>query len=155
MKVLYFQSTQQVKDYPRLDDKPVQGLDPDYLVLLKVEAAPPNYDPATETLAESWTVDLPSLEYRQGWAVEPLPPVAQWTAFNTAMLSDADWTPWITQNSLLTSATTMASLNQNLELLQTTIETAIAVLGQPDPVAAQRWQYIADANFIPIQFGEP
>lgn len=88
---------------------------------------------------------------------DPLPPQPEpgWTAFNTAMLLDSDWSPWIAQNPLLTSATTMASLNQNLELLQTTIETAIAVLGQPDPVAAQRWQYIADANFIPIQFGEP
>ena len=85
----------------------------------------------------------------------PPPPEPDWTAFNTAMLSDADWSPWITQNSLLMAATTSASMNRNAPELQTTIETAIAVLSQPDPVAAQRWQYIADANFIPIQFGEP
>lgn len=85
----------------------------------------------------------------------PPPPEPDWTAFNTAMLSDADWSPWITRNPLLTSATTTASLSQDAALLQTTIETAISVLGQPDPVAAQRWQYIADANLIPIRFGEP
>jgi hypothetical protein len=88
---------------------------------------------------------------------DPVPPLPEpdWTAFNTAMLSDSDWNTWITQNPLLTSATTTASLNQDSELLQATLKTAIAVLGQPDSVADQRWQSIADANFIPIQFGEP
>lgn len=81
------------------------------------------------------------------------PPEPDWTAFNTAMLSDADWSPWITRNPLLTAATTSASMASDAKQLQTTIETAISVLGAPDPVATQRWQDLANQYNIPISFG--
>ena len=115
-------------------------------------------DPTLSVLQQSWAAFLES-----GQEIEVIPdpvqpppsPEPDWTAFNTAMLSDPDWSPWITQNSLLMAATTSASMSRNAPELQTTLETAISVLGQPDPVAAQRWQSIADANSIPIRFGEP
>lgn len=111
-------------------------------------------DPTLSVLQQSWAAFLES-----GQELEvipdppPPPPEPDWTAFNTAMLGDVDWNAWITQNPLLTSATTTASLNQDAALLQTTLETAISVLGAPDPVAVQRWQGLADQYNIPISFG--
>lgn len=87
-KLLYSQSTQVIKPYPRLDDQPIAGLDPDYLVLDKVEVAPPSYDPATQSLSSSYIIDIELLEYRQEWAVVDLSPVPDWDGFNTYMLSD-------------------------------------------------------------------
>ena len=115
-------------------------------------------EPTLSVLQTAWDDFLAS-----GQELEVIPdllppapePEPDWTAFNTAMLLDPDWTPWITQHPLLSSATTTFSVTGDAGQLQTTIETAISVLGAPDSVAAQRWQSIADANHIPIQFGEP
>jgi hypothetical protein len=87
-KLLYSQSTQVIKPYPRLDDASIAGLDPDYLVLDKVEVAPISYDPATQSLSSTYVVDTDTLEYRQEWTVTDLPPVPDWDSFNTYMLSD-------------------------------------------------------------------
>ena len=111
-------------------------------------------DPTLSVLQQSWAAFLESGQELEVIPDPPSPPPEpNWTAFNTAMLGDTDWNAWITQNPLLTSATTTASLSQNSELLQATIKTAIAVLSQPDPVAAQRWQGLADQYNIPISFG--
>lgn len=91
-KLLYSQSTATIKPYPRLDDQPIVGLDPDYLVLEKVEVAPISYDPATQSLSSSYVVDTENLEYRQEWVIEdlpPAPPAPDWDSFNTYMLSDS------------------------------------------------------------------
>ena len=87
-KLLYSQSTQAIKPYPRLDDASIAGLDPDYLVLDKVEVAPISYDPATQSLSSTYVVDTDTLEYRQEWTVTDLPPVPNWDSFNAYMLSD-------------------------------------------------------------------
>lgn len=87
-KVLYSQSTQAIKPYPRLDDAPIAGLDPDYLVLEKVEVVPISYDPATQSLSSTYVVDTDTLEYRQEWTITDLPLVPDWDGFNAYMLSD-------------------------------------------------------------------
>lgn len=90
MKVLYSQSTQAIRQYPRQDDEPVVGLDPDYLVLEKVNTTPPSYDPDTQYLAESWVVDLEALEYREVWSEESLPPPSpDWEGFLTPFYQPA------------------------------------------------------------------
>lgn len=113
-------------------------------------------DPTLSVLQQAWQDFLDSGQELK-IVPDPPPPLPEpdWTAFNTAMLLDSDWTPWITQHPLLSSATTTFSVTGDAGQLQTTIKTAVAVLGAPDSVAAQRWQSIADANHIPIQFGEP
>ncbi len=91
VKVLYSQSRNVKVDYPRVDDAPVEGLDPDYLVLNIVSTQPPAYDDQTEYLTESWAVDTQSLEYRQEWSVvakPPAPPEEGWDDFNATLLSD-------------------------------------------------------------------
>lgn len=87
-KLLYSQSTKTIKPYPRLDDQPIAGLDPDYLVLDKVKVTPISYDPATQSISSTYVVDTELLEYRQEWTVNDLPPVPDWDGFNTYMLSD-------------------------------------------------------------------
>lgn len=80
-KLLYSQSTQVIKPYPRLDDAPIAGLDPGYLVLDKVEVAPISYDPETQIATTHWVVDLEALEYRQEWIItdKPIPePTPNW-----------------------------------------------------------------------------
>lgn len=89
MKILYSQSTQSTKPYPRTDDAPVVGLNPDYLVLGQIQTSPPSYYPETQTVSSQYVVDTEALEYRQEWTVSDLPPQPQWDAFNVYMLSDA------------------------------------------------------------------
>lgn len=77
MKVLYNTESQAVFAYPRADDEPVVGLDPIYLVLVKIETPAPS-----PTAVPTWEVDLDALEYRQSWTEpEPPPPEPDWTAF--------------------------------------------------------------------------
>lgn len=90
-KLLYSQSTQAIKLYPRLDDQPIAGLDPDYLVLDKAETPPPSYDSTTQSLLSNYVVDLQTSQYRQEWTVTDLPPVPDWDGFNAYMLTDTDF----------------------------------------------------------------
>jgi hypothetical protein len=91
MKILYSQSTQQIKPYPRLDDVPIVGLDPDYLVLFRVNTDPPEYDTETEDLTSEYVVDIQRLEYRQEWTVttKPIVITPSWDGFNEYMLTNS------------------------------------------------------------------
>jgi hypothetical protein len=149
-KILYSQSNNKVKPYPRQDDEPVVGLDPDYLVLDKVTTTPPSYDPDTQYLAESWVADVGALEYQQAWTIEDLPPVPQWTAFNTAMLSDPDWQAWALPADLR-NAMIAASINANLTSLENAYAIAKASV-PPSAEAIEGWQTLADTYNIPIVF---
>jgi hypothetical protein len=88
-KLLYSQTTQQTHPYPRNDDAPIVGLDPDFLILEQVETTPPTYDPETEIITPNWVVDITALEYRQEWVVsdKPVPePVPNWTGFYDGLI---------------------------------------------------------------------
>ena len=87
-KILYSQSTQTTKPYPRTDEGAVVGLDPDYLVLTQVQTSPPSYDPETQTVSSQYVVDTEALEYRQEWTASSRPPRPDWDSFNAYMLSD-------------------------------------------------------------------
>jgi len=87
-KLLYSQSTQQIYSYPRNDGLPIVGLDPNYLVLTEVPTPPPtDYNTETQSISDSWNVDVDSLEYRQVWTVTDLPdspPAPNYPGFNLA-----------------------------------------------------------------------
>lgn len=100
-KVLYNTATQEIKEYPRNDDGPVQGLDPVYQVLTKVPATPPSYGPELEQLQSSWAVDTETGEYIQSWQIVPLP---NWKAFNAYMLSDATFRTYLNVDSVMVMA---------------------------------------------------
>lgn len=69
MKVLYNTETSQLSAYPRLDDEPVVGLDPKYLALTVITDTVPTFDPTTEFLTETQTIDTNALTVTNGWIV--------------------------------------------------------------------------------------
>jgi hypothetical protein len=87
---LFDTETGLIKDYPRRDEEPVEGLDARYEVLRIVREPAPQYDPATHSLGETRSIDREAGEWRWGWAVEPLPPVIptpEWRTFKRALLA--------------------------------------------------------------------
>lgn len=89
--VLYDIITEQIKDYPRADEKPVIGLDPRYKVLRIVREDRPEYNETTHYIRESRTVDLDVGEWRWGWELleRPVPPpAADWGRFKNAVMSN-------------------------------------------------------------------
>jgi hypothetical protein len=75
-RLLYDTETATLRPYPRPDDEPVVGLDPRYLVMELLQEAQPAYDPATERLEPTESIDLDALTVTRGWAVIPLEPPA-------------------------------------------------------------------------------
>jgi hypothetical protein len=88
--VLLDTETGLIRDYPRRDEEPVEGLDARYEVLRIVREPAPEYDPATHSLSDTRTIDREAGEWRWGWLVELLPPVApvpDWRTFKRTLLA--------------------------------------------------------------------
>jgi hypothetical protein len=74
-KALWDSVNDKLVQYPRYDDEPVVNLDTErYAVLTVVRNPQPTYDPLTDYLAPTETLDLDALTYTYGWRVETLPP---------------------------------------------------------------------------------
>ena len=89
MLVLFDLIDEVVRNYPRGDEEPVDGLDPRYVVLRVVKAERPDHDAAMQRVVETRAVDLAAGEWQWGWSVEDLPPVApaaQWRTFKRTLL---------------------------------------------------------------------
>jgi hypothetical protein len=88
--VLLDTTTGLIKDYPRRDEEPVEGLDARYEVLRIVREPAPQYDPATHSISETRTIDRDAAEWRWGWLVEllpPVPPSPDWRTFKRTLLA--------------------------------------------------------------------
>ena len=108
-------------------------------------------EPTLSVLQQSWADFLAS-----GQELEvipdppPPPPEHDWTAFNTAMLSDSNWQAWALPADLR-NAMIAASINSNL----TSLENAYAIAKAAVPPSAEAitgWQTLADTYNIPIVF---
>ena len=87
--VLFDTETNLIRDYPRVDDQPVQGLDPRYVVLRVVREPAPDPGPGQQ-VNQTRTVDLEALEWRWGWSVVDTPepaPIADWRTFKRTLLA--------------------------------------------------------------------
>ena len=108
-------------------------------------------DPTLSVLQQSWADFLAS-----GQELEvipdppPPPPEPDWTAFNTAMLSDPDWQAWALPADLR-NAMIAASINSNLVSLENAYAIAKAAV-PPSAEAITGWQGLADTYNIPIVF---
>ena len=88
-RILYDLTTSTLVAYPRDDDGPVIGLDPDYLELTVIQEPQPAYDPATEQIAPTEAIDLDALTVTRGWELIELPPPAptpDWATFRGGLL---------------------------------------------------------------------
>ena len=88
-RILYSQSTATLHPYPRQDDEPVVGLDPDYLEMVLTQADQPAYDPATQRLDPTEAIDLAARTVTRGWQLIDLPPPAptpDWATFRGSLL---------------------------------------------------------------------
>ncbi|MEY2976079.1 MAG: hypothetical protein RLZZ435_216, partial [Cyanobacteriota bacterium] len=102
-------------------------------------------------LQQSWAAFLESGQELEV-IPDPLPPPPEpdWTAFNTAMLSDSNWQAWALPADLR-NAMIAASINSNL----TSLENAYAIAKAAVPPSAEvieGWQTLADTYNIPIVF---
>lgn len=61
------------KPWPREDGEAIEGADPDYVYLLHVEAARPDYDSRLYSLQGTETVDADANELRKTWATVKRP----------------------------------------------------------------------------------
>ena len=108
-------------------------------------------DPTLSVLQQSWADFLAS-----GQELEvipdppPPPPEPDWTAFNTAMLSDSNWQAWALPADLR-NAMIAASINSNLVSLNNAYAIAKAAV-PPSAEAITGWQGLADTYNIPIVF---
>ena len=65
--VLYDLQTEQIRDYPRADDEPVQELDSRYIVLRVVREPAPEIGLGQQA-SQTRKIDLEALEWRWGWS---------------------------------------------------------------------------------------
>ena len=74
MKVLYNTQTNTVLPWPRIDQEPVVGLDAHLLEMTVTQEPLPAYDPATQRLERTETINLKAKTVKRGWRVVENPP---------------------------------------------------------------------------------
>ena len=77
MKLLYNTTTQELVRYPRSDDDAVSGLSSEYLTMTVTRDDAPEFDPSTQQLSGTETIDTEARTVHYGWQVESLPPTVK------------------------------------------------------------------------------
>lgn len=77
MKLLYNTTTHELVRYPRSDDAAVSGLSSEYLTMTVTRDDAPEFDPLTQRLAGTETIDTEARTVHYGWQVEALPPAVK------------------------------------------------------------------------------
>lgn len=77
MKILFHTPTQYLKSYPRADEEPVIGLDPDYDTFDLIQEAQPSYNSITQYLTATEVIDTATKTVTRGWQINAFafPPV--------------------------------------------------------------------------------
>ena len=144
MKLLYRQSTATLHAYPRQDDEPVIGLDPDYLEMALTQAEQPDYDPSTHRLEPTETIDLTARTVTRGWQLvglpSPPPPSPDYQAFYDALLSSAAYAS-VLQQSMTSDSPALATL---IAVFVSAIGEAMA--GRANPQALQQAVWLLLGN---------
>lgn len=78
MKILFHTPTATLKPYPRADDEPVVGLDAEYEIFDVVQEDQPVFDPATQWVEGTESIDTGLKTVTRGWQVHSLPDFKTW-----------------------------------------------------------------------------
>lgn len=123
MKILFHTPTQSLRTYPRQDDLPVVGLDPDYQVFDLLQYPQPEYDPNTHYLEVTEEIDVAQSRVVRDWVIHTIQPAAPgWLNVQAFMASFA--MPEIAAVSLSTDPTIAA--------LRLTLSTWLGRVEVPD-----------------------
>jgi hypothetical protein len=72
LKRLYNTASQQILPWPRLDEEPIVGLDPNLLEMAVIEGEIPGYNPETQILTKSDVVNVEARTITRTWALSNL-----------------------------------------------------------------------------------
>jgi len=77
MRLLYNTLTERLQPYPRDDDEDVVGLSPEYLGMSVTRDDAPEFDPLTQRLVGTETIDTEARTVHYGWQFAALPPTVK------------------------------------------------------------------------------
>lgn len=83
---LYDQESGQVVPYPRWDDRPVEQLDPRYLILSVREEPKPDFNPELYRAEQVQKIDLESKTLSVSWRLSHVP---NWSLFKLRVMTDS------------------------------------------------------------------
>ena len=143
-KALWDSVHDKLVQYPRYDDEPVVGLDTErYAVLAVVRNAHPAYDPPTEYLAPTETLDLGALTYTYGWSVETLPlPGPDYQGFYSALLVSACYQAVLAEVLSTTSPAPAGALAVFVSAMQ----DCLSGRANPDAMQGAIWLLLGQLN---------
>lgn len=78
MKILFHTPTQYLKSYPRADEEPVIGLDPDYDTFDLIQEAQPSHNPTTQYITATEVIDTAIKTVTRGWQIHAFPDFKIW-----------------------------------------------------------------------------
>jgi len=78
MKILFYTPKQTLHAYPRNDEEPVVGLDPEYDTFDLIQEPEPEFNPATHWIEGTETIDLAAKTVSRGWKINALPDFKIW-----------------------------------------------------------------------------
>ena len=113
-KILYYTPTQTLVPYPRNDDEPVVGLDPDYEVFDIIQEPEPTYDPSTQYLTTTETIDTVAETVTYGYQINDLPPPPDYKIWSNAQAFMAEFTMGEKGGIALSTDPTIAALRLEL-----------------------------------------
>ena len=143
-KALWDLVNDELVQYPRYDDEPVVGLDTErYAVLTVVRNPQPTYDPLTDYLAPTETLDLDALTYTYGWTVEPLPPPGpDYQGFYSALLVSACYQAVLAEVLSTTSPAPAGALAVFVSAMQ----DCLSGRANPDAMQGAIWLLLGQLN---------
>ncbi len=73
MKLLYNTQTEELLNWPRIDEQSIEGLDTNLLEMTVIQESEPTFDSETEQLIGTETIDIEAQTVTRGWDIIPIP----------------------------------------------------------------------------------
>jgi hypothetical protein len=123
MKILFHIPTETLKPYPREDEEPVVGLDPEYDTFDLIQKPQPEFDPSTHWIEGTETIDVPAKTVTRGWQINALPDFKVWDNVQNFM----------TEFSMPEKAAIALSIDSTIAALRLELSTWLSEVHSNDP----------------------